>query len=193
MEPGLIDRDHLANLAIGATVFYTPQWSPVLSTGITRPPQSGRRRGWSPQWSPVLSTGITGLAHVSALPPEDAAMEPGLIDRDHEPQLLGLLGGPLAAMEPGLIDRDHRCQMAVGVSIRAPQWSPVLSTGITTMILRHLPIRNLAAMEPGLIDRDHGSDFPGPRSCENIGPCEHRTHVLPCRSRCEFVNVQIGP
>ena len=96
-------------------------------------------------------------------------------------------------MEPGLIDRDHSISHSSPLPTAGPQWSPVLSTGITGSVVVVAAPATGAAMEPGLIDRDHSSDFPGPRSCENIGPCEHRTHVLPCGSRCEFVNVQIGP
>ena len=36
-----------------------------------------------------------------------AAMEPGLIDRDHRDEHLERLFAIVAAMEPGLIDRDH--------------------------------------------------------------------------------------
>ena len=60
-----------------------------------------------PQWSPVLSTGITSPHHRRLDVARGAAMEPGLIDRDHRPLPGHLVNGLRAAMEPGLTDRDH--------------------------------------------------------------------------------------
>ena len=134
MEPGLIDRDHpdLDRQGRGARdgrngarsyrpgsppgytdalpKLYVPQWSPVLSTGITARALREAEALAEPQWSPVLSTGIT---HTS---------------RRH------IITPPFAAMEPGLIDRDH-CRWWIGWRFnRVPQWSPVLSTGITQRV-----------------------------------------------------------
>ena len=106
MEPGLIDRDHM-NRDVAARPRGPPQWSPVLSTGITSSPPGHAQSSWRPQWSPVLSTGITRASGPIPVP------------------------GSGAAMEPGLIDRDHRPGVAMIWRARMPQWSPVLSTGIT--------------------------------------------------------------
>ena len=107
------------------------QWSPVLSTGITARLPACHGRVTLPQWSPVLSTGITGDAEplgVLELVSRNGARSyrpgsPASWDATH--------GEAEAAMEPGLIDRDHPdCSAPVNVPAW-PQWSPVLSTGIT--------------------------------------------------------------
>ncbi len=179
MEPGLIDRDH--------------------GTGGVMDDIGG----WLPQWSPVLSTGITQTSIARDVARVMAAMEPGLIDRDH-PQ-----GTPTRcrsytcrngarSYRPG--SRPAHCvrprrspsrngarsyrpgslTQVVDISSRLPlpQWSPVLSTGITVgggsgggstgcrngarsyrpgshNGYASLAIYAQAAMEPGLIDRDH--------------------------------------
>ena len=136
MEPGLTDRDHRSSCRgsgrrrsrrNGARSYRpgsplqnlkdlrrlaTPQWSPVLPTGITR---SGTH------WSPAVASrngarsyrpgSLGGRAHVQ--PQCFAAMEPGLTDRDHSP----------SCRHP----RRHGPR---------PQWSPVLPTGITEAICR---------------------------------------------------------
>ena len=59
-------------------------------------------------------------------------------------------------MEPGLIDRDHPVMRPRWRRVYLkPQWSPVLSTGITRRSIGKGVEADVAAMEPGLIDRDH--------------------------------------
>ncbi len=62
----------------------TLQWSPVLETGNTLPPQLPLLSAW---W---------------------AAMEPGLRDREYRDVGHRLLDRLSAAMEPGLRDREYR-------------------------------------------------------------------------------------
>ena len=60
----------------------------------------------------------------------EAAMEPGLGDREWHPERLGGPPGRRAAMEPGLGDREWATPTASpGSSTLRPQWSPVLETG----------------------------------------------------------------
>ena len=78
------DRDHHTVTSARTASTRMPQWSPVLSTGITPCKLGSHRLKTSlPQWSPVLSTGITRDNDLSAPAADLAAMEPGLIDRDH--------------------------------------------------------------------------------------------------------------
>ncbi len=110
----------------------SPQWSPVLSNGITREaPARDAGDGLA-----AMKPGLIDRDHKpSERCPDDygvAAMEPGLIDRDHDLAVVPDLGVLLAAMEPGLIDRDHRAWWLTIATWFQPQWSPVLSTGITS-------------------------------------------------------------
>ena len=86
---------------------HVPQWSPVLETGNGR---SGRAARASPvlrpQWSPVLETGNGVDLPGAPVLVQDAAMEPGLGDREwYLREVLDALE-TAAAMEPGLGDRE---------------------------------------------------------------------------------------
>ena len=59
MEPGHEDREYFHALEIPSFITL-PQWSPVMKTGNTHPPDTGCRHRTRPQWSPVMKTGNTG-------------------------------------------------------------------------------------------------------------------------------------
>ena len=152
MEPGLIDRDHWPYGLIKLLRLTAPQWSPVLSTGITGLFAALTTPLSRPQWSPVLSTGITPVPLLlqAGLP---AAMEPGLIDRDHERGGSRQEDANYAAMEPGLIDRDHPDRTRPARRPAGAAMEPGLIDRDHPPARRAGRARGLAAMEPGLIDR----------------------------------------
>ena len=59
------------------------QWSPVLETGNTEALVMSAASDNGLQWSPVLETGNTLDAVFTGRDPYEAAMEPGLRDREY--------------------------------------------------------------------------------------------------------------
>ena len=59
MEPGHEDREYILSEVGSGSSHFTPQWSPVMKTGNTRPPRVVKGDCDVPQWSPVMKTGNT--------------------------------------------------------------------------------------------------------------------------------------
>src|SRR5579875_899537 len=124
MEPGLRDRENPCQLA-GHSREYSPQWSTALETGKTYNTGTGSlnrvpcRNGARPE-----RPGKHGGDHDRPDQFPQAAMEPGLRDREN---FLGRSRSEcvrLAAMEPGLRDRENVGPRPAGDPDRVPQWSP---------------------------------------------------------------------
>jgi len=157
-----------------------PQWSPSLADGTTGMGKSPLELTWAqPQWSPSLADGTTrparcgdGRAGVAAMEPVlggrddlaflprrahdvQAAMEPVLGGRDDSGNPARTSSVGPAAMEPVLGGRDDlSAVIGPGHSDAAPQWSPSLADGTTSLVLTVLLADRTAAMEPVLGGRD---------------------------------------
>ncbi len=165
-----------------------PQWSPVLETGngrchwLTGRSRRRRRNGarsWrpgmaasadhivptvvAPQWSPVLETG-NGHRPLPVRPRDrQAAMEPGLGDREwYRTIILRVQRRSGPQWSPVLETGNGSASSRPDGHGTRPQWSPVLETGNGSTPSPPPSGGPSAAMEPGLGDREWRPTQGGP-------------------------------
>ena len=148
-----------------------------------------------PQWSPAWSAGSTAGREATSHPRgRRNGARPGrpgaLLEGDH-----ALVDG-LAAMEPGLVGREHMpVATPSGAKRRMPQWSPAWSAG-STGGLEGTALDEGAAMEPGLVGRSTPGHSAGPLN--DLGAAMEpglvgREHPPSGRARCLSMAPQWSP
>ena len=121
----------------------------------------GRMRGVlatapEPQWSPLLRSGMTDRHRRARCGARDAAMEPAPQERDDRRRAGECAATDRAAMEPAPQERDDAgCRSRTcRTGLPAPQWSPLLRSGMTSTVRRAFAATGRAAMEPAPQERD---------------------------------------
>ena len=160
MEPGPHGREEAVPSASGSIPYGTPQWSPALTAGKSRPRclrrsrPSARRNGARPS-RPGRVDWFRRLGQLV----ERAAMEPGPHGRE-EGSATWAAWSPfsLPQWSPALTGRlTISTRQASKGPFSLPQWSPALTAGKRRQGAGAPAEHDRAAMEPGPHGREEGS------------------------------------
>ena len=88
------------------TVEKTPQWSPLVVSGMTWVHDGDGNIHWGPQWSPLVVSGMTWWVPPGGDTGAQAAMEPARGERDDQTSHGTHYRWMRAAMEPARGERD---------------------------------------------------------------------------------------
>ena len=155
MEPARGERDDRASAHCSPARSDSPQWSPLVVSGMTFARRNRLKDEIWPQWSPLVVSGMTRGFHPRSQVRAPAAMEPARGERDDCRASAGCWRGEMpqwsplvvsgmtrraramsqqsyAAMEPARGERDDGSPNRRGKGIDAPQWSPLVVSGMTS-------------------------------------------------------------